>query len=225
MTLKAIESEFAELLEGQMKENLPLDLSLEAPLMNKLHPKLIWATLVYKHNPQQEPPDIEIPGFDYECFENLSRAAEKYPGVDLKFPGRPWTIHKYLTGTEDKALIDFAELGAVLLSRNEQNTKRGRNLHDHLLPVWLSYALSPELWGPVGKWPRFHDRIIQIFKQYNILDEKASLGYYPLNARAEKLEALGFPGTRLEKGYLIVLPWTFSLYDLEKLETVIRQEF
>lgn len=225
MTLKAIESEFAELLEAQMKNILPPDLSLEASLMNKLHPKLIWAGLVYKHNPQQEPPEIKIPGFSYESFLSLSRASAKYPDVALKFSGRPWAIHKFLTSDVDQALIDFHDLGAVFISRKEIILHVGRELHDHLLPVWLSYALSPELWGPVGKWPRFHERMMQILKEYNLLDGKASLGYYPLNAKAEKLEALGFPGTRLEKEYLIVLPWTFSLHDLDKLEKVIRQEF
>lgn len=225
MTLKAIESEFAELLERQVKENLPLDLSLEAPLMNKLHPKLIWAKLAYQHNPQQGPPDLKIPGYDYECFPDLKSAVARYPDMALKFTGRPWAMHRFLTGVDKEALIDFEELGAVFLSRQELNSIRGSSLHDHLLPLWLSYALSPELWGPVGKWTRFHDRMTQLFSEYNLLNGRPSLGYYSLNSKAEKLEASGFPGTRLEKEYLLVLPWTFSLHDLDKLEAVIRQEF
>ena len=225
MTLKAIESEFAELLQGQLKENYPLDLSLEAPLLGQLHPKLIWAKLIHKHNPQQEPQEIDIPGFYYECFPDLSKATEKFPHAALKFTGTPWAIHKFLTGTEENVLIDFADLGAVFLSRKEFTSIRGNNLHNHLLPVWLSYALSPELWGPTGKWTRFHDRLIQIFSKYNLLDGESTLGYYLLNSKAEKLEPLGFTGSRFEKGYLIVLPWAFSLHDLEKLEEVIRQEF
>jgi hypothetical protein len=35
----------------------------------------------------------------------------------------------------------------------------------------------------------------------------------------------GFMGTSLEKSYVLVLPWTFSLSDFEKLEKVIQQEF
>lgn len=225
MTLKAIESEFAEVLEKQMKEEIPMDLTLEGPIVTKLPPKLIWAKLLFKDNPQQELTEIKIPGFNYECFLNFATAEAKYPEEKLKIQGRPWAIHMFLSGEAQRAIIDFGELGAVLLSKSELPVSRGQGLYEHLLPLWLSYALSPELWGAVGKWPRFHERLVDLFRKHNLLDGKETLGYYPLVAEAEKLEDLGFPGTRLGKQYLLVLPWTFSLRDLNKLEEVIRQEF
>ena len=225
MTLKAIESEFAKLLEQQMKEDLPLDLSLEGPLMNKLHPKILWSQLVAKFNPEQEPGEELVPGYWFECFPDTSAAIAKYPHLKSPFVGRPWSIYQFLTGSESHAIVDFKELGAVYLSKEELLVSRTNTIYNHVLPPWISYALSPELWGPQGKWTRFHERLLTLFNQHNLLDGKATLGYYPLVSKAEKLEILGFPGTRLEKNYLLVMPWTFSLQDLVKLERVIQQEF
>lgn len=225
MTLKAIESRFAEILQEQMKSESVIDLTLEGPVISKLPPKVIWAKLQYGENLQQSPEVLQRPGFFCEAFKDFDSASRKYPEIQMKFKGQPWAIAQFLNSSETRALIDFEELGSVLLSKSQLESKPGSQLHDLLLPLWLNYALSPELWGPQGKWTRFHERLMNLFDQYNLLDGKASLGYYPLQSKAEKLANLGFKGTCLEKSFLLVTPWSFSLTELNKLEAIIRQEF
>ena len=225
MTLRTIETQFSEELLAQMKDDFPLDLTLSGPAMKEWHPKVLWTKLQYLNNPEREPDEVQLSGFSYHCFKNFSLAEKYYPDIQLKFIGKPWTLKKFLESGEERAIIDFHPFGTAMLSRKNENFPRGKELHDFLLPVWLDYALSSEVWSHEGKWPRFHERLMKIFTDYNLLDTRPTLGYYPLKSTAEKLEANGFLGTRLEKSYLLVLPWTFSLTALNKLEDVIRQEF
>lgn len=225
MTLKAIESRFAEILQEQMKSESETDLTLEGPVISKLPPKVIWAKLQYGENLQQSSEALQIPGFFYEAFQDLVSASGKYPEINMRFRGQPWAIAKFLSSSESRALIDFEDLGSVLLSKSQLDYRPGSQLHELLIPLWLNYALSPELWGPQGKWTRFHERLTNLFNQHNLLDGKASLGYYPLQSKAEKLANFGFQGTRLEKSYLLVTPWSFSLTELNKLEAIVQQEF
>jgi hypothetical protein len=225
MTLRTIENEFSDELLKQTSEESKLDLTLEGPLLSKLPPKIIWARLQHKYDPTLTPQDMTISGYHFDCFKNVSEAKNKYPEVSLEFVGKPWLVGQFRESTEDKAIIDFASLGAVLLSKSEIQSNKTNDLWWHELPLWLSYALSPELWGPQGKWTRFHDRLINIFTEKSLLDVPSSPGYYTLKGEASILKEQGFSGTRLDKSYVIVLPWTFSLTSLERLEKVIRQEF
>ncbi len=225
MTLRTIESEFSEELLKQVKDEFPLDLTLDGPIMSKMHPKLIWARLQFEHNPQQDIPEAPIPQWNADYFPNLKAAEAAYPKIGLVFEGRPWSFFKFLHGQYHEAIIDFPPLGTIVLSKKELPSANTHKLQKILLPLWMNYALSPELWGPQGKWTRFHARLHQIFKEHNLLNGEDSLGYYPLNEKASLLESLGFKGTNLEKSYVLVLPWTFSLAALEKLEEIIRQEF
>jgi hypothetical protein len=225
MTLRTIENQFTEELLAQMKDDFPLELTLSGPIMKEWHPKVLWTKLQYQNNPEREPDEVQLSGFSYHCFKNFTSAGTYYPDINFKFIGKPWALKKFLEGEEQRAIIDFDPFGAVMLSRQNEHFPRGKELHDSLLPIWLNYALSSEIWGPQGKWQRFHDRLMKTFNAYNLLDTGPTLGYYPLKSIAEKLETKGFLGTRLEKSYLLVLPWTFSLTALNKLEDVIRQEF
>lgn len=225
MTLKAIESRFAEILQEQMQPDSEVDLTLDGPLLKKYPPKLIWTKLQYGEKLQQMPEALQIPGFYFEAFSDILSASEKYPEIELKFRGQPWSLGQFMAGPEMKAIIDFEDMGSVLLSKSPLVTTSGAQLHDFILPLWLNYALSPELWGPQGKWTRFHEKLMNIFNQHNLLDGKASLGYYPLQSKAEKLLNFGVKGTRLDKSFLLVMSWSFSLTDLNKLEEIIRQEF
>lgn len=225
MTLRTIESEFSQELLEQMKERSPIDLSMDGPIISRLHPKIIWTKLLLKHHPEQELPAQEIPGWNACYYATREEALEAFPTIELNFDGRPWNLFQFLNGKFEEAIIDVPPLGSVVLSKKELPSQEGRGLHHHLLSIWMTYALSPELWGPVGKWTRFHSRLHQILKDYKLLDGEDSVGYYPLISKAQSLEASGFLGTKLEKSFVLVLPWDFSLSELEKLEETIRQEF
>lgn len=220
-----IESEFTELLLAQEKVESPVDLTLEGPAMNRLHPKLIWAKLLTKYQPDLSPAPIEIPGWNYACFADSEAAVRSYPQIEMKFVGKPWSLHQFIETHQTEAIIDFSPLGAIVLTKNAVPSKLGSDLHDHLLPLWISYALSPELWGPQGKWIRFHARLQKLFSDHKLLKSESKLGYYTLIDKASLLAPLGFLGTSLEKAYVLVLPWTFSLSDMERLEEIIQQEF
>lgn len=225
MTLRTIESEFIEQLLAQSKARPSINLTIEGPVMDQLHPKLIWAKLLMKYQPDSEPSKIEIPGWNYACFADAPAAEKSYPQITMKFVGKPWTIQQFLATNQTEAIIDFPPLGAVVLSKNHLTHKTGSELHDHLLPHWLSYALSPELWGPQGKWTRFHAKLQKIFEDHKLLKSQSKLGYYQLIGEASLLQDKGFVGTCLEKSYVLVLPWTFSHSDMVKLEEIIQQEF
>jgi hypothetical protein len=226
MTLRPIESEFSEYLQKEAKEEFPLDLTLDGPILSRTHPHVLMARLLYLHNPEQETEVTEVYGWFFDCFESLDDASAKYPGIQLKFTGRPWSINKFLQGNAEKAIVDFAELGAVVLSKSELKTGKRNKLYHHILTAWLTYALSPELWGPVGKWTRFHSRLHELFSSHDLLlSGEDTIGYYPLKSKAAKLHDSGFMGTNLDKSYLLVLPWTFSLTALNKLEEIVKQEF
>jgi hypothetical protein len=225
MTLRSIEREFSAQLQKHLAETAPIDLTLDGPLVSRPHPKVLWAKLTLESNPEQEPPAVTIPGWSYRCFLDPGAAQAAYPEVALTFEGRPWAMWKFIQGGYGEAIVDFKELGAVYLSRGERSLPVGRELPDHLLPHWLGYALSPELWGPVGKWTRFHRRLHDLFQRRGLLRGDDFPGYYPLEASAEILERAGLVGTKLDKTYVLVLPWTFSSTTLEKLEEVISQEY
>lgn len=225
MTLRTIESEFSQELLKQMQERSPIDLTMDGPIITRLHPKIIWNKLLYQHNPEQELPAQEIPGWQACYYATSKEAQEAHPEIELNFDGRPWNIYQFLEGKFNEAIIHFPPLGSVVLSKNDLPSQTGNGLHQHVLPGWVTYALSPELWGPVGKWTRFHSRLHQILKDYKLLDGEDSVGYYPLISEAESLEEFGFLGTKLEKSFVLVLPWDFSLSELKKLEETIRQEF
>lgn len=215
MTLKPIESEFSEILQEQLKApETSFDLSLTGEILGRLHPKIIWKKLELKHNPEQEVSPLSIPGWSFDT------RTQNYPGMS-SIQGRPWEIFRFMNSEEERVIVQFPPLGDILLSK----TPLDRPGQDHLLPLWLSYALSPELWGPQGKWVRFHARLQDLFKSKALLNEGDYPGYYPLKKEAKKLEAFGFIGSSLEESYVLVLPWTFSLTALEKLEQVVRQEF
>lgn len=225
MTPRTIESEFSEELLKQVNDEFPHDLTMDGPIMHKLHPQIIWRKLQFQHGLEIEPPMRELHGWKISYFSNTAEAEKTYPEIQQVFVGRPWSLNQFLQGQFESAIIDFPPLGTVVISHNELPPEKEIGLHHHLLSPWLSYALSPELWGAQGKWTLFHARLHQTLKEHNLLDGADSVGYYPLKEQARALESLGFQGTNLEKSYVLVLPWTFSLTELEKLEAIIRQEF
>jgi hypothetical protein len=225
MTLRTIESEFSKELLEQLNEENEHDLTLDGPIMTKLHPKLIWVRLQQEFSPEEPSAPVLIPGWHFDCFENLESAVAKYPEIELRFEGRPWTFHQFMEKNTQEAMIEFGDLGTIVLSKNEINSNPGPGLYWQQLPIWTNYALSPELWGTFGKWPRFDIRLRELFQKHNLLSENSKIGYYVLKSEAAALKNFGFMGTSLDRSYVLVLPWTFSLKALEKLETTIQMEF
>jgi hypothetical protein len=225
MTPRTIENKFSELLINQLDDIYPLDLTLEGPITHQIHPKILWSRLIFENNPEQDHPDIIISGWSFECFPDLLSAKIKYPNITNQFLGKPWCIQNFVNGGSMEALIDFKDFGTVYLTKKPLSVNRGKELHDLVLPQWLSYVLSSELWGAQGKWTRFHLRLHQLFKTYHLLTEPDFAGYYPLESRSEILESFGFKGSRQQNKYLLVLPWSFSISSLKKLEDIISQEF
>jgi hypothetical protein len=225
MTLRTIEGQFSDTLLKQDSGDFPVNLTMDGPISHLIHPKVLWATLQFQNNPQQETPSLSITGWNYDCFKNPAEATEKYPHISVHFTGRPWKIYQFLVGGQREAIIDFQDLGAVVISRDTLNPENKNELFAHVLPHWLNYALSPELWDIKGKWPRFHERLLELLKTKNLLEGQEYPGYYPLKTSAKRLESFGFIGSQLDKSYVLVLPWSFSLTTLKKLEEVLDLEF
>lgn len=224
MTLRTIEGEFAKALLTLNKDHNSWDLTLDGPLSSADHPKIIWARLQSELGNVTEFPAVTIPDWYYETFEEKARALEKFPDA-ISFRGQPHNIFMWLESKSPLAVVDFDDLGAIVLSKNLLEQKPNQDLQGFCLATWSHYALSPELWGPVGKWTRFHRRLIDLFESKSLQGGNCLPGYYTLLPHASKLKEHGFSGTHLDKSYLLVLPWTFSLSALEKLERIVRQEF
>ena len=224
MTLRTIESEFSDQLLAQTHNEFPLDLTLDGPIMTKLHPKLIWTKLLFMHK-QEMASGVKIPGWNHASFVNAQAANASFPQIKQQFVGKPYSVFKFLENCTQDAIIDFPPLGAIVLSKSKLLPQNGNELHHYLLPIWTNYAVSPELWGPQGKWTQFHARLQTLFTKHNLLRAPTSLGYYSLAAQASLLGKHGYCGSSVDNTYLLVLPWTFSLGDLKKLEDIIQQEF
>jgi hypothetical protein len=134
------------------------------------------------------------------------------------------TVHNFSRWQEDhsEVLIDFQELGMMAYSLKPLEV--APHSADQLLPPWLEYVRSNELWGPQGKWTRFHERLQRIFETHKLL-QNSETGFYSLTLNAEKLEKFGIFGTKTPTSYDLNLSWTFSLSDLEKIEKIVPQEF
>ncbi len=225
MTPRSVESDFLSLIQKQSGEGNPLDLTLDGPSIGPVHPKILMARLSLAVNPEQELTTVSVPGWSFQCFDKMRAAQLSHPTVVLCFEGRPWTVAKFIHSSHSEAIVDFKELGAVYLFKGLRSLPSEPGQQQYLLSLWLAYALSAELWGPMGKWTRFHDRLYSLFHRRNLLEGEASPGHYPLKPNAEILERAGFLGSRLDKSYLLVLPWTFSLTALQRLEEFISQEY
>lgn len=226
MTLRTIQTDFTEQLLHDSKEELLFDLRMDGPLFSKDHPKVIWARLQQKYTPETfTSTSLQIPGWSYDCFLNVQEAQAKYPGITVKINGKPSDIFKFIKAGYEDAIVDFQPVGAIVLSRKMLHIEFKNMVHWHELPIWFNYALSPELWGPQGKWIRFHERLRKLFIEHNLLKTSDTPGLYVLEESAKIIERHGFQGTILDGCYTLSLPWTFPLSGLNKLEKVIQQEF
>lgn len=222
MTPRTIESLFAEALEKQSTPESEYDLTLDGPITKQILPRVIHAELSSQHDPDFVPTEVMIPGYSYLAFDSIEKAQASYPQVETCL-AKPWAFWKFLAADKD-IIFNFSRWGAVVVSKNNLPAQE-TTLRRHILGQWLSYAVSPELWGPQGKWTRFHERLKTHFHAASLSEEELLPGYYRLKSKASLLHDKGFLGTHLDKSYLLVLPWSFSLSALERLENTIRQEF
>jgi hypothetical protein len=224
MTLSSIEREFNEILMSSAKTDSSYDLTLNAPLFTRDHPKVLWARLQHVHNSYLDMPADCFGEWSFRGFPSLEEAKNAFPNIEKCFYGQPWAVNNFLASKDNQAIIDFASLGVAVLSRYQLSGPSVNSLQRRLLAAWLPYAVSPELWGPVGKWNRFHTTLHDLFNKHNLLLEGDCAGYYPLKSKAQILSRYGFIGSSLDKSYVLVLPWTFSLSGVRKLEKIVQQE-
>lgn len=156
--------------------------------------------------------------YHYEAYPERESLMRKFPLAKIK-RGHPREIHSFLSGSSE-VFLDFDQLGCVYLSAHPSGEARPVDA----MGRWLDYALSPELWGPEGKWTRFHERLHKLFEKHNLLEGASSPGYYPLKPDARSWEIFPFQGDLQNGVYALVLPWTFSLTDLGKLEALVNGE-
>ncbi len=211
------------LLQSKEKKN-DFDLRANAPLLNFLHPKMLKALLENMLSPEKAPVSVEISGWFYDSYAHIQEAHKYFPEL-LTHQGNPAAIGRFINSSEQLALFDFSPYGAFVLSRQPIEANATVAIHKFVIPPFLSYALSPELWGPHGKWVRFHERLHTLFEKYHLLKGDDYPGFYPLRPEAQSLERFDIQGTRQEDSYTLTLPWTFPLSALEKLEAIISQEY
>ncbi len=199
----------ANVLLGQIENKKDrLVLTEKSPVLEFLPPFLMKESI---------PSSMPENRFGFCSFPSQAKLQEKFPDVLIK-KGHPKEIYQFLKGSSDVAL-NFDQLGFVYLTRDVslQNC-------DERMRSWLGYALSPELWGPEGKWSRFHERLLNIFEKHKLLEGSPHPGYYPLKIDGRSWESFPFQGDLTKSSYDLILPWAFSLSELKKLESLLNEE-
>ena len=194
------------------------------PLFNLLHPALIKCRYTFEHSSEDLTFRSNSSAWHLVSYKNQQEAEASVKGVK-RYQGHPWQVYRFLEGNTLEAIIHFDQIGSVHLSKSElvQNLFGSFQLHHHALPIWLDYALSTELWGPSGKWTRFHGRLHTLFDNYGLLIEQDFPGYYPLKKEAQWLSKYGFQGNLTQTNYDLILTWDFPLSGLVELEKVISR--
>jgi hypothetical protein len=223
MTPRTMEERVFEVLQKERAAlGAPLDLSLEGPLFNVQHPRVVSAQFRFENGEILEEAFVHSE-WKAAFYKNTDEARRYHPEFQLLGPGSVKTFSELLSKKNESFIIDFSPLGTVALTQNSIEQGQSSGSHRTTLPHWLTYALSPELWGPVGKWTRFHERLHTLFDKYHLLNGKDFPGFYPLKPDARWLEEHGFKGTLIKDQFILNLNWTFPLSALEKIETVIRE--
>jgi hypothetical protein len=205
-------------------KQVPFNVSGEGRPCTLSHPALILAEQDFLNSPESFTLRETWKDWKISCFNFQSQELKLFQDSE-HFSGWPKDIFKFLQQKPQEAIIHFEHLGSIHLHQNiSQHVKKDNlELKDVLLPLWLDYALSSELWSESGKWPRFHDHFHTLFVKFGLLLEQDSPGYYPLALKASFLEEDGFLGKRTENGFLFIPGWDFPLSGLKKLEEVLSR--
>lgn len=216
---------FSEQLLSQLQSSKKeFDLTGEGVFFDFLHPALIKTKYLFDHHRQEIAVKQVIHGRMIHSFKTHKEAQLQYPQV-ANYGGLPWQIFQLLQDDPHEALVDCGPLGSAYLSKRSEGRAElaGAELHDYLLPVWLDYALSPELWGPSGKWIRFHERFRTLFMKFGLLIDQSQIGYYRLSPEASWLKTKGFNGSVSVMEFSIIPNWDFPLSGLIELENILAR--
>jgi hypothetical protein len=232
MTPRIKESNFAndlssfssELFSQLNHKELVYKLDGEGDFFKFWHPALIKCRHLFENNPQDLTFRANSSGWSVVSFKNQQEAALQMPGMKT-YEGFPWAISQFLKDSPKEAMIDFGQLGSVYLSKSHLYDlgPEKPELYQHIMPIWLDYALSPELWGPAGKWTRFHKRLNTLFENYGLLVDRDFPGFYPLKKEAQWISKFGFQGRLTQTSFDLILTWDFPLTGLIELEKVLAR--
>lgn len=224
MTPRINEARFSEALLEQLKQkNSGHQMDGLGVISQLTHPAIIKCHQNFEHAPEELKLSQNSGAYNLLPFKNRADALQSYPQA-AQYGGFPWQIWQFLQDSPSEALIHFAEMGSIYLSKTESfGPYLVPELHHYTLPLWLDYALSPELWGPAGKWTRFHERLHTLFANNGLLIEKDFPGYYPLKAEAQWLGKHGFHGLSSTDKFVLILTWDFPLSGLVELEKVLAR--
>lgn len=224
MTPRTIDSEIMETLlkdSASFVENFHL--TDEQPVISLLPPLVLRARLNFKASPQTPLNEYKHTEFHTEFYSSPEEARKAHPLVPV-YPGHPHRVADFLSEVVTETSLDFG-FGVAFFSRKHLEHKTQANeLFVHELSAWLNYALSPELWGPEGKWTRFHNRLMTLCEKNKILNGECKIGLYPLKSGAREWKKIQLEGNLVNETLILTLPWTFSLTALETLENLIGEE-
>jgi hypothetical protein len=212
---------FAQANSGEISYNL----NGNGELFSFVPPSILKITYVFEHLRSSLIYCPQSHGWNLNSFKTRFDAQAQFPDLKI-YDGYPKDIFDFLGHPPDECLMDFKTLGTVHLSKNLSllNHSMTLQLHDYVLPCWLDYALSPELWGPNGKWMRFHERLHTLFANNGLLIKQDVPGHYPLKKSCDWLTREGFVGKKTDETFELILGWDFPLSGLVKLEKLVGQE-
>jgi hypothetical protein len=220
---QAEEQRLSEELFALMKKSThSYFLSENSPLISLQHPALMRAKILADLGKLSETKVPPLSGWNYHHYPTAEEAKARHPDYSLE-RGFPYAVGRFLE-KGCNALLDFEELGVVYLTRQALENTPTLTLEKVQIALWLHYALSPELWGPAGKWTRFHLRLSTLFAKYGLLIGESVPGFYELKSSAQHLEKFGFKGDLIGDKYRLVLPWDFPLSAVVELERILAQE-
>lgn len=216
---------FSEELFSQLKQTKSSYLlNGQGPIFELLHPALIKCAHLFTHSPSELVFRSSSSGWNLMAFKTQQEALKKLKEM-RSYGGFPWQMSQFIQDNPVEALINFGQLGSVHLTKAGIPVDYPENSGPHIfaLPIWLDYALSPELWGTSGKWTRFHTRLHTLFANYGLLIEQDFPGFYPLKKDAQWLLHHGFKGQLTETSFDLIMTWDFPLSGLVKLETILAR--
>jgi hypothetical protein len=212
-----------KLLDQVDKTNHFVDLTGQGALFSVTHPALIKTDWLYQNYPHELILKEQVSGWYFKCYQSLDAALASHPN-NIPYSGFPFGVFQFLNAPINFALLDFKHLGVIFLSKNPfSSSSSSPALLHHQLSQWLNYALSPQLWGPSGKWTRFHQRLVTLFTNYGLLLQEDFPGFYSLSLKGQWLQKYGFRGKISDHSFDLIFPWDFSLTQLNDLESVLAR--
>jgi hypothetical protein len=213
---------FSDMVLQQVREHVPsYDFRSSAKLFAFLHPQVLRSMLSYLHDPDHMIQGFHFRSWNLHGFATSEEALSAFPSLVIE-KGTVANFAAWMEAPKEVA-FDFESLGFAVFSETLPATEMG--LATAMLSPWFSYATSPELWGPQGKWTRFHSQLETLFEKYGLMKGKNRPGLYLLSPQIKKLEKFGFLGDDLGDVIQWSLPWTFPLSGLKELEVKLSQEF